>query len=674
MKRLTTMALLALLLLAGCTSNGSKGREKGVIDSLSTVFYDILGNDPDRALAFTDSLEGAGVWSEAVANCRRAQVYSEKYQPRMSEMYVLRAMKDDQLKHEDLRTYYFAYNLLINAARNMGDTKKELEYATKAWAEARADTSFTSRNYAPDFLTLIGNSQFTLDHYKEGNESYDQAYILYEDVLDGARSFSWIYPEFMLTVDAINDNLFIDSIARVQLWQPRMQQSYDKLVATADLPDYVKDECTAELEITKAKLYAKTGQMVEAEQHYQAFLKTDYAHTPGTQRSVAAFLRNAGKWKELEEAINASDSFYVENDSYKTMEYLKDILGQRFRTQLQLGEKEAALQTANRLVSLLDTVNEHIQRDNAEELAVVYETQEKEQKIVEQQNELMQQRVVGVGIALALVLVFMVAYALDRRRHALRLQEKNAQLQLANARAEESSRMKSGFIRQISHEIRTPLNILSGFTQVVTTTGMELDDATREDINSQIIENTNRITGLVNKMLELSDANSQTVIERTELVEAEQIAALAVENSGIAQASHLDFDMQLSPVAGKLVLTTNQQAATRALTLLLDNARKFTKPAEAYQQNSSDGQRKQATLRVEAEEKVVCFVVEDTGIGIPASESEHIFEEFVQLNEYYDGTGIGLTVARSLARRLGGDIVLDASASNVTRFVMTLPR
>lgn len=666
--------VLLVLLLAGCTNKGGNVHHKDMMDSLSTAFYDILGNDPERALAFTDSLEQVGVYSEAMANCRRAQVYSEKYQPRISEMYALRAMKDDQLKHEDLSKYYFSYNLLINAARNVGNTEKELEYATKAWAEAKADTSWISCQYGPDFLTLIGNSQFALGHNKEGNGSYEQAYALYEELLVDAKRFSWIYPEFMLTVDAINDNLSIDSVARAQLWQPRMQQSYDRLVETADIPDYVKDECTAEQEITKAKLYAKNRQTGEAEQHYQAFLKTDYAHAPGIQRSVIAFLRNAGRWKELEEAINASDSFYVENDSYKTMEYLNDILAQRFRTQLQLGEKEAALQTANRLINLLDTVNEHVQRDNAEELAVVYETQEKEQKIAEQQNELMQQRVVGVGIALALVLVFMVAYALDRRRHALRLKEKNAQLQLANARAEESSRMKSGFIRQISHEIRTPFNILSGFTQVVTTTGMELDDATREDINSQIIENTNRITGLVNKMLELSDANSQTVIERTEQVEAEQIAALSVESSGIAHASHLDFDMQLSPVAGKLVLTTNQQAATRALTLLLDNARKFTKPAEAYHQNSSDGQRKLAALRVEAEEKVVRFVVEDTGIGIPTSESEHIFEEFVQLNEYYDGTGIGLTVARSLARRLGGDIVLDASASNVTRFVMTLPR
>ena len=66
-------------------------------------------------------------------------------------------------------------------------------------------------------------------------------------------------------------------------------------------------------------------------------------------------------------------------------------------------------------------------------------------------------------------------------------------------------------------------------------------------------------------------------------------------------------------------------------------------------------------------------MVEDTGIGVPAKEVEHIFEEFVQLDDYYVGTGIGLTVARSPARRLGGDIVLDTSYTGGARFVMTLP-
>lgn len=70
----------------------------------------------------------------------------------------------------------------------------------------------------------------------------------------------------------------------------------------------------------------------------------------------------------------------------------------------------------------------------------------------------------------------------------------------------------------------------------------------------------------------------------------------------------------------------------------------------------------------------ILFTVEDTGIGVPAAEAEHIFEEFVQLNEYYNGTGIGLTVARSLARRLGGDVYLDTSYTSGARFVMALPK
>ena len=67
------------------------------------------------------------------------------------------------------------------------------------------------------------------------------------------------------------------------------------------------------------------------------------------------------------------------------------------------------------------------------------------------------------------------------------------------------------------------------------------------------------------------------------------------------------------------------------------------------------------------------FSVEDTGIGIPHKEAERIFDEFVQLDEYYDGTGIGLTVARSLTRRIGGDIKVDTAYIGGSRFVMTLP-
>jgi signal transduction histidine kinase len=236
----------------------------------------------------------------------------------------------------------------------------------------------------------------------------------------------------------------------------------------------------------------------------------------------------------------------------------------------------------------------------------------------------------------------------------------------------ESSRMKTDFIQQISHEIRTPLNILSGFTQVLTS-GMELDEATQQEVTKGIVDNTERITSLVNKMLELAEAGSDNPLERNDQVLAIQIAAQATEDSSISQATHLYFDLDIAPEAETVVLTTALVPATRVLTLLLDNAMKFTHPAEAAGGVSAVKEKAHAVLRVAVDDGMVVFTVEDTGIGVPPEESEHIFEEFVQLDKYYDGTGIGLTVARSLARRLGGDVRLDTDYSSGARFVYTLP-
>jgi len=258
--------------------------------------------------------------------------------------------------------------------------------------------------------------------------------------------------------------------------------------------------------------------------------------------------------------------------------------------------------------------------------------------------------------------------------------------------AVESSRMKTDFIQQISHEIRTPLNILSGFAQILTS-GMELDEAMRQEVTQGIADNTQRITGLVNKMLELAEASSQAEIERQDDALVVMIASQAVDESRITMAAHLDFDLSLASEAEMAVIKTNQQQATHALVLLLDNAMKFTHPAEAKggaaavtekarvkltvqyvampsQQNEQQAASQQTGQQAERQ---LAFIVEDTGIGVPADEAERIFDEFVQLDTYYDGTGIGLTVARSIARRLGGDIVLDTSYSGGARFVYTLP-
>lgn len=271
-------------------------------------------------------------------------------------------------------------------------------------------------------------------------------------------------------------------------------------------------------------------------------------------------------------------------------------------------------------------------------------------------------------IALALLLLFFAFFAYHKNKNAKQLtamneelKHKNEELTVANARAEESSRMKADFIQQISHEIRTPLNILNGFTQVITDQDSEqLSADEKKDIQHRISENSHRITDLVNKMLELSEASSQTVIQRTDHVVVGEIATQAVEDSSICQAVHIHFEQLFERVPATVPLVTNRRYAIRALTLLLDNAQKFT-------------QKGTVRLIVRRQPEAMAFVVEDTGIGIPADQAEHVFEEFVQLDEYYDGTGIGLAVARSIARRLGGDITLDTTYTGGARFIMTLP-
>ena len=275
------------------------------------------------------------------------------------------------------------------------------------------------------------------------------------------------------------------------------------------------------------------------------------------------------------------------------------------------------------------------------------------------------------SLFIAFLLVLVIVYSTSNKKLTAEhqklaaaydlLAERNEALTTAKAQAEESLRMKTAFIQQISHEIRTPLNIMNGFAQVLTNSEMELEQEEKKDISRRINENSERIANLINKMLELSEASSLAVIERSDNTTPKQIVTHAIEESGISEAKHLDFVVKPEPGVEDISLKTNLRMATRALVLLLDNAQKFTK---------------EGTVRLLADQSAdgfVSFAVEDSGIGVPAEEAEHIFDEFVQLDDYYDGTGIGLSVARSIARRLGGDIKLDTTYSPGARFIMTLP-
>lgn len=172
--------------------------------------------------------------------------------------------------------------------------------------------------------------------------------------------------------------------------------------------------------------------------------------------------------------------------------------------------------------------------------------------------------------------------------------------------------------------------------------------------------NAAKIAQLANTILNLNDVETETTIQAEDNCQATDITDQAIRETGIDKIDYLRFINQAAEEAQATMLFTNQPMAVRVLVNLLDNAMKFTSSGSV-------------TLLTNINGSNVEFVVEDTGTGITAEDAEKVFEPFTKLNSFFDGAGCGLTVARSIARRLNGDVKLDTEHAGGARFIFTLP-
>ena len=198
---------------------------------------------------------------------------------------------------------------------------------------------------------------------------------------------------------------------------------------------------------------------------------------------------------------------------------------------------------------------------------------------------------------------------------------------------------------------------------------MQEDAQKRAEVMQEVIAalqaaGDQKLTALAGKIADLDDLKADLPpFDRTDNVMVAQVAEEAARQAGADKVQYIKFEQTVDPAAAATMLSTNLKKAVRALTHLLDNALKFTTEGSVTLGVNVDMDKMQAV-----------YSVEDTGTGIEASEADHIFEPYVKLNQFFDGQGVGLTVARNIARRLGGDVVLDTTKETPgVRFVFSLP-
>ena len=258
------------------------------------------------------------------------------------------------------------------------------------------------------------------------------------------------------------------------------------------------------------------------------------------------------------------------------------------------------------------------------------------------------------ALLLGLLVAALVYIHFSRRRHM-------HQLKKAYDHALESDKMKSAFIRNVTHEVRTPLNIISGFAQVIADPELVAGPEERAHIAQMMQKNTQLITSLVDEMLELSlNENTPEKVAKDESIEVNDlIRDLLQENEyKVSKAIKLQFDSSLDET---FRLQTNEGMLKRVISLLLDNAIKYTKEGSI-------------TLKTSADDQQMTFIVEDTGVGIPEKDAETIFDRFVKLDAFKEGLGLGLPLCRMIVNRLGGSVHLDTSYKQGARFVVKLNR
>ena len=236
------------------------------------------------------------------------------------------------------------------------------------------------------------------------------------------------------------------------------------------------------------------------------------------------------------------------------------------------------------------------------------------------------------------------------------IQDKSRQLEVAN-------RHKSEFLANMSHELRTPLNAIIGFTRIVQRNAQGRLEPKQLENLEKILTSGEHLLALINAILDLSKVEAG----RVEVNAAELPLAPVLEQCmrTVEPLVKADAVALVKAFDGALpLMVVDEEKLRQILINLLSNAAKFT----------SHG-----SIRVEARAQngSVAITVADTGIGIPADKIGLIFEEFEQADasstRVYGGTGLGLTIARRLARLMGGDISAESAPGAGSTFTLTLP-
>lgn len=535
-------------------------------------------------------------------------------------------------------TYFELERILIKSSLFRGEIRMAIAQSDQMYSKARA-LAYPFGNALA--LNAMGEVYSYTGRLREAGAAYEESLRLL-DGMDGEDVHIR-----MLLVELIDYNLRIRNVNGASRYLARLNLYPEDRLSPLELA--MRHISNASCQLFKGDLKAASHCLVQIGQ-----LETQLI--PEIRQYLliidARYLVATG---EHEAALTAYNDFLQTEYARINHNIYKEALLEKADLLVKMGNKEEAYGQYGKVFSYIKTSFEKNYPKEIDRLCTRFQADQ-----LAYQNE--RDRIVSMRFYLAGIIVsvlFLIFLLVLGWKKIFRLKRSQIRQEAMKEKAVQAIQRKNMFLSNMSHEVRTPLNAIVGFSAVLTDEDESFDDESRREFSEIIKVNSFQLLKLINDILDFSDFENDNITFNIRTHDAVKLCNEVVET--VMASRKLEVEMRFDTDLSVLMLDTDDARLRQVLINLLVNATKFTEQGSIVLE-----------LKM-ADAGTALFSVTDTGCGIPPEKQHLIFERFEKLNDFVQGSGLGLSICQLIVKYMNGKLWVDSGYTRGARFCFTHP-
>ena len=535
-------------------------------------------------------------------------------------------------------TYFELERILIKSSLFRGEIRMAIAQSDQMYSKARA-LAYPFGNALA--LNAMGEVYSYTGRLREAGAAYEESLRLL-DGMDGEDVHIR-----MLLVELIDYNLRIRNVNGASRYLARLNLYPEDRLSPLELA--MRHISNASCQLFKGDLKAAShclaqigqleAQLIPEIRQYLLIIDARYLVATGAH----------------EAALTAYNDFLQTEYARINHNIYKEALLEKADLLVKMGNKEEAYGQYGKVFSYIKTSFEKNYPKEIDRLCTRFQADQ-----LAYQNE--RDRIVSMRFYLAGIIVsvlFLIFLLVLGWKKIFRLKRSQMRQEAMKEKAVQAIQRKNMFLSNMSHEVRTPLNAIVGFSAVLTDEDESFDDESRREFSEIIKVNSFQLLKLINDILDFSDFENDNITFNIRTHDAVKLCNEVVET--VMASRKLEVEMRFDTDLSVLMLDTDDARLRQVLINLLVNAAKFT------EQGSIVLELKMADV------DTALFSVTDTGCGIPPEKQHLIFERFEKLNDFVQGSGLGLSICQLIVKYMNGKLWVDSGYTRGARFCFTHP-